>query len=285
MPQLPPKHQQHLSGLGFTIPELLAVVAVIVIIISILLPNFGSARETTRLMTCLSNQRQMAMATRSFSVEQRGRVPIGGRIFSDGAGRDTDYNGIPTFADGGGRQPLPYPAALGRYMEAPIPTTNRAAMTAAMEDEKIMRYFRCPSHKDPITVRTLRIDRANWEAPYAMSSYGFNENLMGFDGSDLRLYGFTRRIRTPASNIMLFADAKRRNQSGVTADWVTYIAAVADATFENVRTDSGATGSTVLPESSRHQNRVNISYIDGHATTHAIETKSLIDVWLSKGLK
>jgi len=65
------KWQRPRSTAGFTVPELLAVVAVISIIMSILLPSFGEARERARLMICRSNLHQIAIGSRSYATETR----------------------------------------------------------------------------------------------------------------------------------------------------------------------------------------------------------------------
>lgn len=60
---------------GFTLPEILAVVAVIAIIISILLPALGKAREVARVAICKSNQRQIGLGFIGFAAENKQRMP------------------------------------------------------------------------------------------------------------------------------------------------------------------------------------------------------------------
>src|SRR5690349_12628279 len=59
---------------AFTVPELLTVVAIIMIIISILLPSMGKARAHARMSICLSNQHQLALAWRSYGLDNQQRL-------------------------------------------------------------------------------------------------------------------------------------------------------------------------------------------------------------------
>jgi prepilin-type N-terminal cleavage/methylation domain-containing protein/prepilin-type processing-associated H-X9-DG protein len=51
---------------GFTLIELLVVIAIIAILAAILFPVFAQARDKARQSTCLSNMRQMSMASRMY---------------------------------------------------------------------------------------------------------------------------------------------------------------------------------------------------------------------------
>jgi prepilin-type N-terminal cleavage/methylation domain-containing protein/prepilin-type processing-associated H-X9-DG protein len=54
---------------GFTLIEMLVVISIIVLLASILFPVFATAREKARSASCLSNQKQIAMAISMYSQD------------------------------------------------------------------------------------------------------------------------------------------------------------------------------------------------------------------------
>jgi prepilin-type N-terminal cleavage/methylation domain-containing protein len=60
----------------FTLIELLVVVAIIGILVSLLLPALGKAREKTRIAVCKSNQRQIAFALIIYTDDNDSYYPI-----------------------------------------------------------------------------------------------------------------------------------------------------------------------------------------------------------------
>lgn len=61
------KAEQRIRPLGFTLVELLAVVAVVTILAALLLPALGRAKERVRGLQCLNNLRQWAQAFSSYA--------------------------------------------------------------------------------------------------------------------------------------------------------------------------------------------------------------------------
>jgi len=60
---------------GFTLIELLVVIAIIAILAAILFPVFGKAREKARQASCMSNQRQIALAAIMYAQDNNEKFP------------------------------------------------------------------------------------------------------------------------------------------------------------------------------------------------------------------
>ena len=66
---------QTVSKKAFTLIELLVVISIIALLIGILLPALGVARDTARSSASLSNVRQMGIALTAYTAENKGFLP------------------------------------------------------------------------------------------------------------------------------------------------------------------------------------------------------------------
>src|ERR1041385_364401 len=66
-------HVKSFSGSrSFTLIELLVVVAIIAVLAAMLLPSLARAKSTTKQMVCLSNLRQVGVATFAMAADNNG---------------------------------------------------------------------------------------------------------------------------------------------------------------------------------------------------------------------
>src|SRR5688572_10913314 len=67
---------------GFTLVELLVVIAIIAVLASLLLPTLAQAKESGRMAVCVSNLRQVSLATRMY-VGDNAKYPFASALVAN----------------------------------------------------------------------------------------------------------------------------------------------------------------------------------------------------------
>jgi prepilin-type N-terminal cleavage/methylation domain-containing protein len=135
---------------GFTLVELLVVLAIFGVLIGLLLPAVQAAREASRLATCKSNLKQLGLAMHLFHDAHR-RFPSGGWGYQ-----------WPGFSDAGGGffgQPGSWTYTLLPYIEQePLYQLGRYESPAGGRELELRRrlttpigLYHCPSRRSPET--------------------------------------------------------------------------------------------------------------------------------------
>lgn len=168
---------------GFTLIEILVVVAIIAILAAILFPVFARARESARKSSCQSNLKQIGLAWMQYTQDYDDKVMPGG-AFGDSKlwiGNWDASNNI-----------LPKTSYLEPYMKAD-------------------QVYACPSF--------VSGSGANWNSPFL--GYGYNRYLFGVVGNggtpycERTISSFERPTETLA-----FADSGVLRSSGV--EWTQW---------------------------------------------------------------
>lgn len=63
---------------GFTLVELLTVIAIIGVLVAILLPVVGSVRASAKSSRCVTNLRQVGVTIQTYASDNKGSLPVGG---------------------------------------------------------------------------------------------------------------------------------------------------------------------------------------------------------------
>ena len=63
------------NAIGFTLVELLIVVAIIAVLVAILLPALSRARDAAQTLQCSANLRSIGLAFRGFTLDHKDRLP------------------------------------------------------------------------------------------------------------------------------------------------------------------------------------------------------------------
>lgn len=264
---------------GFTLVELLTVIGIVSLLVAVLLPALGRAREQANAVQCLAVLRNMWNAAQLHATEHQGYLPTAGRQWKcvdgvcDPRGlEDAQKRKYEYYNDQGIERPVPITVALGRYLGVSCRTDSREALAEDMAGEALRKHFRCPSQQAEYHGWTQGDQSGSWVSPEEYSSYCFNEALLG--RRDQKIQGCPKgkltRVKEPTK--VMFALDGRPRDNGQNRWLLAPEPEPADATnatlydFQQMVLGAvpAARGAELL-DFGRHRLRVNVLFCDGHA--------------------
>jgi len=278
---------------GFTLVELLVVIGIIAILLGILLPSLTKARKSAQSVQCLSNLRQLNMATAQYmQVSKNHCFPY--------------YGGSTNIL----WQAIILPFVTQRAGRYDIYSTNAttAAEVAKMQINEAV-YF-CPTARDPITGGSLSGGPASggaynaWGVAWGSTASSFTNGMLGSYGFNGWLYRYgvgqaaddTALLSNCTGGVTGWTNARALTSlwqlpaTGSTAEipiysdsnWVDgWPHEVDSGTFTSpytTLTGEKSTGEAMRRiELDRHNRAINVVFLDGHA-----ENVPLRDLWKLK---
>lgn len=289
---------------AFTLVELLVVIGIIAVLISILLPALGRARESANSVKCLSNMKQVGLAIIAFANDNKGRMPTsaGSSIrYIDGGGTvrsitsATDPNRLNT-SDWIAWQRLVDPitgatttgadmnitySAVARYIGAKLKETT-GGVEANRASAGYENIFRCPSDALDFRPNMISGDRAfrysytmnsfiaydtrgsNFPAPTGIPGATYTQASPG-QRVNFIFKGKISDIRQPGQIILLFdEDSKTIDDGNCVSKWENWVAGTSVNTVAD-RHDIKAKKAGTSTNPQPTQNATgNVVYVDGH---------------------
>ncbi len=166
------------NGKGFTLIELLVVIAIIAILAAMLLPALSKARERAKQSVCVSNMKNLWLATAMYIQDWNEVIPFAYNPSPPDSGKY--FNSYTTWT---------WFTLIARY--TPVPIFNYVILGTSASGMTKPTIFHCPSQK------------MQW--PTYFVCYGPPETIatQGTPGSSGVYMGKISRIKNPAEKVWL----------------------------------------------------------------------------------
>ena len=261
---------KRVKSYAFTLIELLVVIAIIAILASILMPALSQARERGRSATCISNQKQLGLASMQYQEDFNGwYIPTYFRENADAVGKDYLLGNPAVRASA--NQGVIWPFKIGVHPARKGTAKSLGYIPGDISRPRSSSAFVCPSDEDPRRSTT----KADGDYNQCYNSYALNSFIGGIYTTGTTTNGIWMNISNwghhglakKPSQAPMFVDRDNYRSSGSRyGEWGHKITSGPDPADPNswvLKADS----TVYCPGSAgaRHNGAISTGFADGHA--------------------
>ncbi len=204
---------------GFTLVELLVVVAILAILVSLLLPAVQQARAAARRIQCANHLRQIGLAVHNYA-DVHLMLPPGAMIVGPSFGTASGW--------GWGAMLLPYLEQTPLYSEIDFNLPTAVGSNAERISNSISTW-RCPSDTGPSTLDVSTSSTESFEL--AHGNYAANAEMMG----GLSSVRFADVIDGLTNTVMISERASNADSgTSFTSSWIGFVTTATHNVFDSI---------------------------------------------------